>query len=194
MLMNPLNERTQFGRADAEEASRTWWIFLFAGISSIVFGALILTVDWSVDSLGTFVGVLFILQGAWLAVTPSLDGSGRWSNIGAGVIAMAAGVGLIAWPDKGLRTVGVFIGIFVLSLGLLHIVGAIANRHVPSWWHMLVLGLLEVPIGVWAMRRPGQTIALLITLTGAWAVVSGIYQVLTAFELRKLPSRLRASA
>lgn len=191
MLMNPLNERTEFGRADAEEASRSWWIFLFAGISSIVFGALILTIDWSVDSLGIFVGVLFILQGAWLAITPSLDGSGRWSNLGAGVIAIAAGVALIAWPDKGLRTVGIFIGIFVLSLGLLHIVGAIVNRHVPNWWHMLVLGLVEVPIGVWAMRRPGQTIVLLITLTGAWAVVSGIYQVLTAFELKKLPQRVR---
>ena len=190
MLMNPLNERTQFGRADAEEASRTWWIFLFAGISSIVFGALILTIDWSVDSLGTFVGVLFILQGAALAVTPSLDGSGRSSNVGAGVIAVVAGVALVAWPDKGLRTVGVFIGIFVLSLGLLHVVGALSNRHVPNWWHMLVLGLVEVPIGVWAMRRPGQTIVLLVTLTGAWAVVSGIYQVLTAFELRKLPHRL----
>jgi uncharacterized membrane protein HdeD (DUF308 family) len=192
--MNPLNKRTQFGRADADEASRNWWLFLFAGISSIVFGALILTIDWSADSLGIFVGVLFILQGASLAVTPSLDGSGRSSNLGAGVIAMAAGVALVAWPDKGLRTVGIFIGIFVLSLGLLHIVGSISNRHVPNWWHMLVLGLLEVPIGVWAMRRPGQTIALLVTLTGAWAVVSGIYEVLTAIELRKLPSRLRASA
>jgi uncharacterized membrane protein HdeD (DUF308 family) len=47
MLMNPLNDRSEFGRADAEEASRTWWIFLFAGVTSIVFGALILTVDWS---------------------------------------------------------------------------------------------------------------------------------------------------
>jgi uncharacterized membrane protein HdeD (DUF308 family) len=190
MLMNPLNERTQFGRAEAEEASRHWGIFLFAGITSIVFGALILTIDWSVNSLGTFVGVLFVLQGAWLAITPSLDGSGRWSNLGAGLIAIVAGVALIVWPDKGLQTVGVFIGIFVLSLGILHIAGAISNRHVPNWWHMLVLGLVEVPIGVWAMRRPGQTIVLLVTLTGAWAVVSGIYQMLTAFELKKLPQRV----
>jgi uncharacterized membrane protein HdeD (DUF308 family) len=190
MLMNPLNERTQFGRAEAEEASRHWGIFLFAGITSIVFGALILTIDWSVNSLGTFVGVLFVLQGAWLAITPSLDGSGRWSNLGAGVIAIVAGVALIVWPDKGLQTIGVFVGIFVLSLGILHIAGAISNRHVPNWWHMLVLGLVEVPIGVWAMRRPGQTIVLLVTLTGAWAVVSGIYQMLTAFELKKLPQRV----
>ena len=189
--MNPLNNRTHFGRADAEEASRHWGIFLFAGVTSIIFGVLILTIDWSVDSLGTFVGVLFILQGLALAVTPSLDGGGRGSNLGAGVIAIVAGSALVAWPDKGLQTVGIFIGIFVLSLGLLHIVGAISNRHVPNWWHMLVLGLLEVPIGVWAMRRPGQTIALLVTLTGAWAVVSGIYQLLTGFELKKLPQRVR---
>jgi uncharacterized membrane protein HdeD (DUF308 family) len=190
--MNPLNDRTEFGHADAQEAARTWWIFLFAGITSIVFGALILSIDWSVDSLATFVGILFFLQGAWLAVTPPLDGSGRWSNIGAGALAAAAGIALIAWPDKGLHTVGVFIGIFVLSLGTLHIVGALVNRHVPNWWLMLVLGLVELPIGIWAMRRPGQTVALLITLSGAWAVVSGIYQLLTALELRQLRRRIRA--
>jgi uncharacterized membrane protein HdeD (DUF308 family) len=192
VLMNPLSDRAEFGRADAEEASRNWWIFLVAGLTSFVFGALILSVDWSVNSLATFVGILFFLQGAWLAVTPPLDGSGRWSNVGAGVIAAAAGIALVAWPDKGLRTVGIFIGIFVLALGTMHIVGAISNRHVPNWWLMLVLGLVELPIGIWATRRPGQTVALLVTLTGAWAVVSGIYQILTAFELRKLPARLRA--
>ena len=193
MLMNPMSTRTEFGRADAEEAARHWLIFLLAGITSLVFGALILSIDWSVDSLATFIGFLFIMQGASLAVTPALDGSGRWSNMGAGLIAAGAGVALIAWPDKGLRTVGVFVGIFVLCSGALHIVGALSNRHVPNWWLMLVVGVIEVPIGIWAMRRPGQTIALLITLMGAWAVVTGIYQILMAFELRKLPARLGAS-
>ena len=188
--MSPLSTRTTFGRADAEEAARHWPIFLITGLTSLVFGALILSIEWSVDSLATFIGILFILQGASLAVTPPLDGSGRWSNMGAGAIAAGAGVALIAWPDKGLRTVGVFVGIFVLSYGVLHIVGALSNRQVPNWWVMLVVGLIEVPIGVWAMRRPGQTIALLITLMGAWAVVTGIYQLLTAFGLRKLPAQL----
>jgi len=188
--MNPMSTRTKFGRADAEEAARHWPIFLVAGLTSLVFGALILSIDWSVDSLATFIGILFILQGVSLAVTQALDGSGRWSNIGAGAIAAGAGVALIVWPDKGLRTVGVFVGIFVLCYGVLHIVGALSNRQVPNWWLMLVVGLIEVPIGLWAMRRPGQTIALLVTLMGAWAVVTGIYQILTAIELRKLPAEL----
>ena len=188
MLMNPMSTRADFGRADAEEVARHWPIFLVAGLTSLVFGALILSVDWSVDSLATFVGVLFILQGASVAITPPLDGSDRWSNLGAGVIAAIAGVALIAWPDKGLRTVGVFVGIWVLVFGGLHVVGALSNRQVPNWWVMLVVGVIEVPIGIWAMRRPGLTIALLVTLMGAWAVVTGIYQVLMAAELRKLAS------
>ena len=190
MLMNPMSTRADFGRADAEEVARHWPIFLVAGLTSLVFGALILSVDWSVDSLATFVGVLFILQGASVAITPPLDGSDRWSNLGAGVIAAIAGVALIAWPDKGLRTVGVFVGIWVLVFGGLHIVGALSNSQVPDWWVMLVVGVIEVPIGIWAMRRPGLTVALLVTLMGAWAVVTGIYQVLMAAELRKLPSRV----
>ena len=104
------------------------------------------------------------------------------------MIAAIAGVALIAWPDKGLRTVGVFVGIWVLVFGGLHIVGALSNRQVPNWWVMLVVGVIEVPIGIWAMRRPGLTVALLVTLMGAWAVVTGIYQVLMAAELRKLAS------
>ena len=193
MLMNPMTTRADFGRADAEEVARYWPILLFVGLTSLVFGAVILSVDWSVDSLATFVGVLFILQGASVAITPPLDGSGRWSNLGAGVIAAIAGVALIAWPDKGLRTVGVFVGIWVLVFGGLHVVGALSNRQVPNWWVMLVVGVIEVPIGIWAMRRPGQTVALIVTLMGVWAVVTGIYQVLMASELRKLPSRVGGS-
>jgi len=193
VLMNPMSTRASFGRADAEEVARHWGIFLFAGITSLVFGMLILGIDWSVDSLATFIGVLFILQGASLAITPPLDGTGRSSNMGAGLIAAAAGVALIFWPDKGLRTVGVFVGIFILCYGVLHIVGSLSNRHVPNWWVMLIVGVIEVPIGIWAMRRPGQTIAVLVTLMGAWAVVTGIYQILTAFEVRKLPAQVDSS-
>ena len=144
------------------------------------------------ESLGTFIGVMYILQGLSLALTRPLDGSGRGANLAGGALAAAAGVALIVWPDKGLTVVGVFVGVFVVSYGLLHIVGALANRQVPYWWLMLVLGLIEVPIGIWALRRPGLTIAVIVTLVGAWAVVYGIWQCVMAFEVRNLARRLDA--
>ena len=192
MLMSPLTNRASFDRADAEGVARYWPFLLLGGLISIVFGALILSIEWSVESLGTFIGVLYILQGLSLALTHPLDGSGRGTNLAGGVLAAAAGIALIVWPDKGIVVVGVFVGIFVVSYGLLHIVGSLANRHVPYWWLMLVLGLIEVPIGIWALRRPGLTIAVIVTLVGAWAVVYGIWQCVLAFEVRNVARRLGA--
>ena len=190
--MSPLTNRVRFDQADAEGVARYWPFLLLGGLISIVFGALILSIEWSVESLGTFIGVMYILQGLSLALTRPLDGSGRGANLAGGALAAAAGIALIVWPDKGITVVGVFVGVFVVSYGLLHIVGSLANRHVPYWWLMLVLGLIEVPIGIWALRRPGLTLVVIVTLVGAWAVVYGIWQCVMAFEVRNVARRLGA--
>jgi uncharacterized membrane protein HdeD (DUF308 family) len=187
--MNPLSGRAELGREDAEQVSQAWPIILVAGLTSLVFGILILTIDWSVDGLATFIGILFIVQGLAWVITRPLDGGMRSTNILAGVLSAGAGIGLIAVPDKGLLTLGAFIGIWVVLHGLLNIVGAVGNRHLPHWWITLVFGVFELPVGIWAMRRPGLTLALLITLSGVWAVVNGIWQCVLAFEVRDLPRR-----
>jgi uncharacterized membrane protein HdeD (DUF308 family) len=192
MLLNPLSNRDVFEIDEAEQVARDWWLFLVAGITSLVFGALILAVDWSVDSLAAFVGTLFIIQGAAFAVTRPLDGGTRSTNFVAGLLGLVAGILLLAWPDRGLYTLAVFAGIWIISSGILHVVGAFVNRHAPHWWLVLMLGLIEIPIGIWALRRPGLTLAVIVTLTGAWAVVTGIWQILIAFEVRSWPRRLRS--
>ena len=190
MLLNPFSDRDVFDVEEAEEVAKSWWLYLLAGLISLVFGALILAIDWSVASLAAFVGTLFIIQGAAFLITRPLDGGTRTTNVIAGLLGVAAGIALLVWPDRGLYVLAVFVGIWVVSSGVLHIVGAIVNRHAPHWWLVLILGVIEVPIGIWAMRRPGLTLAVIITLTGAWAIVTGIWQILIAFEVRSLPRRL----
>jgi uncharacterized membrane protein HdeD (DUF308 family) len=190
MLLNPVSDRDVFEVDEAEQVAKDWWLYLVSGLISLVFGALILSVDWSIDGLAAFVGTLFIIQGAAWAITRPLDGGRRSTNLVAGLLGIVAGIVLLAWPDRGLYTLGVFVGIWVVSSGLLHIVGAFVNRQAPLWWLVLLLGVIEVPIGIWAMRRPGLTLAVIVTLTGAWAVVTGIWQIVIAFEVRNLPKRL----
>jgi uncharacterized membrane protein HdeD (DUF308 family) len=191
VLLNPVSNRDSFGIDEAEEVAKDWWIFLIGGIISLVFGAVILAVDWGVDSLAAFIGALFIIEGVAWGVTRPLDGGTRSTNLIAGGLAIAAGIALLVWPGRGLYTLGVFIGIFVVVSGVIHIVGALTNRYAPHWWLVLALGLIEVPIGIWAMRRPGTTLAVIVTLAGAWAIVTGIWQILIAFDVRSLPRRFR---
>src|SRR5215211_2315211 len=155
MLLNPLSTRDVFEAEDAEVVARNWWIFLLSGIISLVFGLLILSIDWSLNGLAAFIGTLFILQGGAYLLTPPLDGGTRSTNVVLGLLGIAVGIILLAWPDKGLYTLGVFIGAWVVASGLLHIIGAFVNRHAPHWWLVLVLGLIEVPIGMWGGRGPG---------------------------------------
>jgi Short repeat of unknown function (DUF308) len=189
MWLNPFSDRVVFEDEEAERVAANWWLFLAGGIVSIVFGALILSVDWSLDGLAAFVGTLFIIQGAAYVVTGPLEGGARTANVALGLLGIVAGIVLLAWPDRGLYTLAVFVGAWVVASGLLHIVGAFVNRHVPYWWLVLAIGLIEVPIGIWAMRRPGLTLAVIITLSGVWAIVTGIWQCLIAFEVRNLPRR-----
>jgi uncharacterized membrane protein HdeD (DUF308 family) len=190
VLLNPLTDRDAFDFAEAEEVAKSWWLFLVSGIVSLVFGALILSIDWSVDGLAAFVGTLFIIQGAAYLITRPLDGGTRSTNVIAGLLGVAAGIALLVWPGRGLYTLAIFVGIWVVTSGVLHVVGAFVNRHAPHWWLVLAIGLVEIPIGVWALRRPGLTLAVLVTLAGAWAIAAGAWQCLIAFEVRNLPRRL----
>jgi uncharacterized membrane protein HdeD (DUF308 family) len=190
MLLNPVNDRDLFGIEEAEEVARNWWLFLLAGVTSLVFGALILSIDWSVDGLAAFVGTLFIIQGAAVLITKPLDGGTRATNVVAGLLGIAAGIALLVWPDRGLYTLAVFVGVWIVTSGVVHIVGAFVNRHAPHWWLVLAIGIVEIPIGIWALRRPGLTLAVLITLAGAWSIAIGVWQALIAFEVRNLPRRL----
>lgn len=190
MWLNPFSDRVVFEEEEAEQVAGYWLLFLFSGVVSIVFGALILSIDWSLDGVAAFIGTLFIIQGAAYLVTGPLDGGPRAANIVLGLLGIVAGIVLLAWPGRGLYTLAVFVGAWVVASGLIHVVGAFVNRHVPYWWLVLVIGVIEVPIGIWAMRRPGLTLAVIITLMGVWAIVTGVWQCLLAFEVRNLPRRL----
>jgi uncharacterized membrane protein HdeD (DUF308 family) len=191
MLLNPVSNRTTFEVDEAEQAASSWWVFLVAGLISIVFGALILSIDWTINGLAAFVATLFIIQGAAYLITKPLDGGTRSTNVIAGLLGIAAGIALLVWPGKGLYVVAVFIGAWIVVSGVMHIVGALANRQAPHWWLVLILGVIETPLGIWAIRRPGITLAILITLIGVWAIVMGIWEIAIAFEVRKLAQRLR---
>ena len=58
-----------FGRRLAHDAAeglaRNWTTLLLNGIVLVIAGVLIFSIDWSVRSLSTFLGALFILEGVW---------------------------------------------------------------------------------------------------------------------------------
>jgi uncharacterized membrane protein HdeD (DUF308 family) len=191
MFGNPgsVPELTQkLTRDAAERIARNWTRLLLNGLVLIVAGVLIFSINWSVRSLSTFIGVLFIVQGIAYALTSGIDARVRRSNVITGLLSAAAGVAIIVWPTPGLVVLGVFLGAWLIVVGTLTISGAFAVRKVvPDWYLLLITGLLEVPLGVLALANPGATLAALITVGGIWAVAVGVMLVVSAFQLKHLP-------
>jgi uncharacterized membrane protein HdeD (DUF308 family) len=172
----------------AERVARNWTLLLLNGLVLIVAGVLIFSIDWSIRSLSTFIGVLFIVQGLTYALTSGFDNRVRRTNVVTGLLSGAAGVAIIVWPSPGIVAVAIFLGAWLIVVGTLSISAAFAaRRFMPDWWLLLITGLLEVPLGVLALADPGATLAALITVGGIWAVAVGVTRIVLAFEVKHLP-------
>jgi uncharacterized membrane protein HdeD (DUF308 family) len=178
-------------RDAAEQLARNWTYLLFNGLVLIVAGVLIWSIDWSVRSLSTFIGALFIFEGFWFMLTAGT--SFRAGNFLSGLLSVAAGIVIIAWPKPSLIVLGIFLGSWLIVVGTISVSGAFAARRVmPDWWLLLILGVSEVILGVLALADPGATLAALITVGGIWAVVIGAMRVVLAFQIRRLPQDVDA--
>ena len=178
-------------REAAETVARNWWMLLLNGLVLVAAGIVIFSFDWSTRSLATFVGVVFILEGISTAVATGFDGHVRLPNVVTGLLSIATGAAVIAWPSLGIGVLGAFMGLWLIVVGAITIAGSLAARPLlPDWWLLLIVGVLEVPLGVLALASPGDALAALVTIGGIWAVAVGVMRVVLAFQLRDLPRAL----
>jgi uncharacterized membrane protein HdeD (DUF308 family) len=176
-------------RDAAQEIARNWWVLLLNGAVLIVAGVLIFSIDWTVRELATFIGALFIFQGVAEALTTGIDARVRQANVITGLLSIASGILIVVWPAPGLLAVAIVLGAWLIVMGVFAMSGAVAARDVlPGWWLLLVVGLLEIPLGVLALANPGGTLVALITVAGIWAVAIGVMRVVIAFEVKRLPT------
>ncbi|MGW4487745.1 HdeD family acid-resistance protein [Amycolatopsis sp. NPDC004368] len=102
-----------------------------------------------------------------------------------GVLAVAFGVIALIWPGVTVLALAFVFGVYAL----VDAVGAFMQAFRPGdGAHRLMyalLGLLGLAAGVLALVWPGATILVLATLVGAWAVVTGVAEIVAAIRLRK---------
>jgi uncharacterized membrane protein HdeD (DUF308 family) len=178
-------------RDAAQQIARNWWMLLLNGAVLIIAGLLIFSIDWSVRSLATFIGALFIFEGLTYALTTGIDARVRRTNVVTGLLSTATGVAIIVWPGPGIVAVAIFLGAWLIVGGTLAISGAFAARPLMrDWWLLLIIGLLEIPLGVLALANPGATLAALITVAGIWAVAIGVMRIVASFQVKRLPDEL----
>ena len=167
------------------QVNERWRIPLLAGLVSAALGLAVLAAGWSAGSLGVVAGLLFIVRGAALALNPAYAAKGSGEHVLAGVTGALAGLVLFAWPGPTGQVLVLFAGVWLVVSGGFQVVASAARRRqLPCWRLTLALGVIELLLGLWAMRTPSATSVSTGAVLGIWAVMTGILLSVLAFEIR----------
>ena len=104
-----------------------------------------------------------------------------------GVAALVFGLLTLFNPAISLATLVLLYGAYAFADGIFTIVSAIANRREePQWGWMLFGGIAGIAAGVVTFLMPGITALVLLLFIAAWAIVTGVAQIVTAIRLHKV--------
>lgn len=98
-----------------------------------------------------------------------------------GIAAILFGIACVFWPGITLVTFVYLFGIWLLLggvLSMLHGLMSIGRR--KAWFLTLLLGLLELGLGVFLLRNPTIAFGLLILLVGFMLVFFAIFEIVGA--------------
>lgn len=113
--------------------------------------------------------------------------TGQWWVLTVqGIAAILFGIAAVFWPGLTLVSFVYLFGLYLLVAGVLAVLGglfAIGRR--GTWILTVLLGLVELAIGVYLLRHPGVTFELLIVLTGSALVVFGVFEAVVALSHRE---------
>lgn len=102
-----------------------------------------------------------------------------------GLCAIAFGILAWIWPGLTVFVMIVLFGAYALVDGIAAIVAAVRGVPGTSRPWLAVTGALGVLLGIAALAWPGLTSLVLLMLIAAWAVVTGVFEIVAAVRLRR---------
>jgi uncharacterized membrane protein HdeD (DUF308 family) len=179
----------------AELAGRWGWIAL-RGVASIVFGLLCFVFPVAgVTALVLLYGTFALVDGA---ASIAVGFAGRkqgefWPLFLFGLVGLLAGMMAFLWPGLTAYVLVLLIGAWAVVRGVFEIVAAIRLRKViEKEWILGLLGAVSILFGIFALTRPAAAGLAIVTVIGAFAIISGILSLILGFKLKGLRDRVTA--
>jgi len=166
-----------------------------AGLGLSAVGIVVLA--WPKETLA----VLAILIGAALIVSGGLrlfeafrprgeDAAGRRAANGAiGLLAVIVGVYCLADQAVTVLVLAVLVGVLWIVYGITDLAAARSTpRGMPGRGLRALAGAFSIVVGIIMVAWTGMSLAVLLTLLGAWLLCYGVLLTVLAFRIRRWPA------
>lgn len=105
-----------------------------------------------------------------------------WWILVRGIAAILFGIAAFAWPGLTIWALVMLFAAYAIVDGASMIV---FGRRLGNWFWYALAGLVSMAAGVIAIAWPGITSMALLWVIAAWAILSGIFQIMSGIEIRK---------
>jgi uncharacterized membrane protein HdeD (DUF308 family) len=110
-----------------------------------------------------------------------------WMLTIRGLIAILFGVIALTQPAITLTALTLLFGAYALLDGIVSLLSAFhAGRLHQRWWPFMLEGIAGILAAGMTVVWPALTLLILLYLIAAWAIVTGIFELAAAFQLRHL--------
>lgn len=110
-----------------------------------------------------------------------------WMFLLRGILALLFGIIALFFPASAFLSLVIVFGAFALVDGIFAIVSAFtSNAKSENWWWLILEGVVGIVIGVLTLIQPAAMGEAWLILIAAWAIVTGVFEVITAIRLRKM--------
>jgi uncharacterized membrane protein HdeD (DUF308 family) len=175
------------------QVTKMRWVLGLHGLASVVFGVMILA--WPDISLYA----LTILFGAYTLATGILEFGTAFTTQGTeerawlilrGLLGITVGVLVFAWPGISALALLYVIGAYAIAFGILCIGASLRlpldGRDRAS---MILMGLVAIVFGIVIFAEPGAGALAVLGLIAAFALVTGIIELVVSIAGEKLLER-----
>jgi len=171
-----------------KKLAKHWWAILIRGLVALLFAFLaFLATGFTLDLLLVFLGVYLLLDGlfAIIGALSATDHKHWWVLFLEGIVSIAAGIFVFAWPSLTLLLLVYIVAIWAIVTGIFEFIASlIATWAVPGKIFIGLTGVLSVILGIVIFAYPVISITAAIWLMGIYAFLIGISLVIFGIKLK----------
>lgn len=107
-----------------------------------------------------------------------------WVFLVSGIAGIAFGVLALMNPGIALFTLALFFAAWLFVDGIVNTIGAIQNRGKDGWWLLLLIGVLGIVAGGYALFNPPLAMAVFVLLVAFDAILLGAFLLILGWKIR----------
>jgi uncharacterized membrane protein HdeD (DUF308 family) len=165
---------------------RKLWPLVLRGVAAIVFG--VVAVVWpgiTLVALAILFGAYVLVEGVLTFVNAfrdELDAGQRVARVLIGLVSLAVGIAMLAWPGVTALVLVLMVGLWALVTGALDVFAA---SRTPAQWGLVALGVLSMVAGALILFRPNAGAFAVAVVIGFFAIMAGVLRLMEAWRLHR---------